>query len=216
MIDKPKVSIILPSLNRGEKLIRTLDNIISTTQGIPIEIIVILSEDDLTSQHLMGSRKYLTTPPDFRPVQCWNYGASLSSGGWLYLGNDDVVHPPNWLEKCLNTPNSGFIGISDGRVSNQWSPFYLLSREWCKTYQGGVFCVPHYKHWGLDVETCSRAVLSGTFRLAPIYVEHQHYLTGKSKKDSTYMRAEKFHKPDMILYEERRKLGFPNDFEGYL
>jgi glycosyltransferase involved in cell wall biosynthesis len=215
MIDQPKVSIILPSLNRGEQLIKTLDNIISTTSGIPIELIVILSEDDLTSQNLMKDRKFLTTPPDFRPVQSWNYGASLSSGEWLYLGNDDVVHPPNWLEKALATPNQGFIGLSDGRVGN-WAPFFMVTREWCRKYQGGVFVVPHYKHWGVDPEICSRAVMSNTYKLAPIYLEHKHYLVGKSKKDSTYMRAEKYHKLDMLLYDERAKLGFPNDFEGYL
>jgi len=92
----------------------------------------------------------------------------------------------------------------------------MVTREWCRKYQGGVFVVPHYKHWGLDPEICSRAVMSNTYKLAPIFITHNHYLTGKSKKDSTYMRAEKYHKLDMLLYEERMKLGFPNDFEGYL
>ena len=217
-MNKPEVSIILPSLNRYQKLGKVLDNIAQTTQGINLEYIILLSEEDKLSQAEVKARNLepILTPSLLRPVELWNMGARVSQAEWLYLGSDDVIHPPNWLRKCLSTPNQGFIGIGDGKVVPNWAPFFIVSKSWCRAYQGGVFVVPHYKHWGLDPEITERAVRSGTFTLAPIYLEHMHYIFKRSPKDSTYKRAEEYHQIDVDLFKHRRELGFPNDFEGFL
>jgi glycosyltransferase involved in cell wall biosynthesis len=215
MINPPKVSIILPSLDRPVQLISTLDNIIYTSRPIPIEIIVLLNQSDYNSQTAMKDRPFLLIPDDFSPIQAWNYGASLSSGEWLYLGSDDVVHPDHWLEKSLDTPNQGFIGLGDGTVKD-WALFFLVTKDWCKKYQGGVFLVPHYHNWGVDPEASLRAKRSGTYTLAPVILDHRHYQLKKSKRDSTYIKAEKYHKKDTDLFLTRQGSGFPDDFEGYL
>lgn len=217
-MSKPEVSIILPSLNRYQKLGRVLDNLKATIHGIEVEYIILLSENDALSIRETKGRgiEPIITPHNIRPVQLWNMGAKLSQAEWLYLGSDDVIHPPNWLRICLSTPNRGFIGIGDGKISPNWAPFFLVTKSWCRENQNGVFLVPHYKHWGLDPEICARAARSGTFLFAPIKVEHIHYAFGKASRDSTYKRAEEYHEKDMALFKKRRDLGFPNDFEGFL
>jgi glycosyltransferase involved in cell wall biosynthesis len=211
-----EVSIILPSLNRPKQLLKTIDNIKDTTKGIDIEFIVLLSKGDRKSQFAMENREYLTVPDTFSPVECWNFGAKLSSGKWMYLGSDDVIHPPNWLRTSLAVPNKGFIGLSDGRPIFDWALFFLVTKEWCRTYQNGVFLVPHYHCWGVDPEISLRAKRSGTYVMSPILLDHRHYMLGKSKKDKTYTKGEKYHAIDTELFKKRQSLGFPDDFEGFL
>jgi glycosyltransferase involved in cell wall biosynthesis len=214
---KPEVSLILPSLNRAQKLVSTIDNFYNTNGGISIEIIVILSDEDIGSRNRLDKLGILySLIPTSNPVIGWNFGAKLSKGEWLYIASDDVVHPKLWLEKSLNTKNLGFLAISDGRVRENFEPFYMATRTWLKENQNGVLAVPHYRHWGIDPEVCGRAIKGGSYIKSPIIVTHNHPIYGTTKKDSTYKRAEKFYKKDVALFHTRRKLGFPNDFEGYL
>lgn len=215
-----KVSIILPSLNRSAKLIATILNLIYTTKDYKdVEIITILDDDDLTSKSIMDKNKYpyIVSPPNSFPTYKWNYGALNSSGHWIYQCSDDILHPSNWLEKCLNTPNSGFLAINDGKIGKQFEPFYMATRDWLIENQHGVLAVPHYRHWGNDMEIAARARRLGHYQLAHgVVFEHLHFIYHKAKKDSTYARAEKFYKKDIDLFNERAELGFPDDFDGVL
>lgn len=215
-MNSPEVSIILPSLNRPKQLISTIENIKDTSSGIDIEFIILLNESDTKSQEAMKDSNFLLVPDNYSPIQAWNLGAKLCNGVWMYLGSDDVVHPPNWLRKSLSIPNQGFIGLSDGRPVFNWALFFLVTKDWCKKYQNGVFLVPHYHNWGVDPEISMRAKRSGTYVISPVLLDHRHHIFGKSKKDSTYRRAEKYHERDIELFKNRQALDFPNDFEGFL
>ncbi len=219
---KPEVSLILPSLNRPKKLVNAINNLIQTCDPVPIEIIVILDPSDLKSQEVIKELEFpgqtlLDPSPKANPVKAWNYGASVSNGNWLYIASDDVICPRDWLTKGLNTPNQGFMGYSDGRVQAEYANFYMATRDWLRAYQGGVLCVPHYQHWGLDPEICMRARNLGHYVLAHgVIFDHKHPVFGNAKSDSTYKKASKHYREDMELFGRRWKAGFPNDFEGYL
>ena len=217
-----KVSIILPSLDRPNRLLATLKNLKYTTSNLTkheIETVIILDEDDLTSQTLMNRNGYsfIISPPNSTPIYKWNFGAQNSSGQWIYQCSDDIVHPINWLDQALETPNLGFLAINDGKIGKNFEPFYLATRDWLIENQNGVLAVPHYRHWGNDLEIAGRARRLSHYRTAlGVTLDHMHYLFNKAKKDSTYKKAEKFYSRDLELFRKRESLNFPNDFEGVL
>lgn len=214
-----ELSIILPSLNRPAKLIATILNLLYTTKNNDIEIITVLDSNDLTSQSIMSKNNYpyIISPPESSPIYKWNFGAMNSKGKWIYQCSDDILHPDNWLNKCFDTPNHGFLAINDGRIGKSFEPFYMATRDWLIENQHGVLAVPHYRHWGNDMEIAARARRIGHYQLAHgVIFEHLHFIFGKAKKDSTYARAEKFYKKDIDLFNEREALGFPDDFNGVL
>jgi glycosyltransferase involved in cell wall biosynthesis len=212
-----QASLILPSLNRPEKLVATIENLYNTTSKLKVEIIVVLDKDDKTSQERMKDFHPYILVPSKGPIFAWNEGAKISKGEWLYIASDDVIHPPDWLEIALNTKNTGFVSLPDqGSRRREFDPFYIATRDWLKTYQNGVLAVPHYKHWGIDPEIAGRAFLHNQFVRSPINVEHNHFLFNKSERDSTYDKAALHYKRDLEIFYQRQSMAFPDDFVGYL
>lgn len=211
-----EVSIILPSLNRVEKLLRTITNLYDTTGTTSTELIIVLSTGDQQSQEAMRKidHPFITCDP-ISAVYSWNEGAKVAKGNWLMIASDDVIYPVNWLKAALDTPNHGFVAIGDGYIHKDFEPFYMATRDWLKKYQNGVLAVPHYRHWGIDPEICFRAKWANQFVLSPVPLKHEHPTLG-FKEDATYKRSKKWHERDIALLNQRIVLGFPNDFIGYL
>jgi hypothetical protein len=184
-----------------------------------MEIVLVFNEEDTFSIKEFSYLNPIITPPNFYAVDAWNEAAKKASFEWLVLAADDVLFPPNLFDICLQTWNKGFIGFEDGTCSARgFATHYMLTKDWCRKYQGGVFAVPHYKSWGIDPETNARAVRSGTYILLPEpQIQHLHPIFNSGiPADETFKRAQPFHQKDVLLFEERRAKGFPNDFKGYL
>lgn len=214
-MQKPEVSIILPSLNRSARLSKALLNLRASTHNVDTELVIVLDEDDITSQSTLtrDGYRFILTPPRSTPIFKWNFGAAFSNGEWLYQCSDDIHHPDNWLKRALATPNHGFLALSDGLI-RPFSPFYMAKRDWLKRFQNGTLAVPHYKHWGNDVEIAERARRIGHYVVAEgVKLTHLHYLYGKARRDSTYKLAEINYQDDLDLLAKRRALGFPDDFK---
>ena len=215
-----QVSVIIPSLNRAQKLIKVLDNLAAVTDDSKYEAIVLLEQDDSESWAIVPRRKekFLLIPNNTTPINAWNQGLRAAQYEWVLLGADDIVFPPNWLENCSETFNQGFLALQERETPNHnWEPHFLLSKAWMKKHQNGVLTIPHYAHWGTDVETCERAVRSNTFtRARNVVIAHNHWAKDPSLEDSTYAHAKKFHRRDMSIFEFRKSLGFPDDFESIL
>lgn len=220
-----KISLILPTAHRPNKLLRTLKNIHDTTDPSNIETIVIVDQEDLETKLIlkgisslpMNPSKWIVAEGSPTGIQKWNLGAKLSSYPWLMLHSDDVLMPVDWYEKVKNTVNHGFIALPDQFSNKAFEPFYLAHREWLKDHQGGVFCVPHYHSWGIDLEICARAKALGHYVVANTSFQHLHHLFSREVKlDSTYQRAQKYQREDIELFNRRKLAGFPNDFKSYL
>jgi glycosyltransferase involved in cell wall biosynthesis len=216
----PLVSIIVPTLNRPQQLIKLVDNINATTADHQVETIVVVEDSDSATWAIVKSLPGvlpLSVSGNNTPIYAWNYGLKHSLGEWVVQAADDMEFTPDWLSEALATPNKGFIAFPDetkaSKNSNQtWEPHYMATREWLRTFQHGVLAVPHYRHWGCDVEICERAAISNTFTRAKVIVKHNHWLKDASRIDSTYQKAQKWYQRDLNLLELRRSMGFPDDF----
>ena len=221
------ISIIIPTLNRPYQLINSLVKLEATTEGIPIEIVVIVDEgDEITLENVktfcewsITARKNIThilqvVKGSPSPVEKWNSGAMRSSGEWLVLGADDLDWSPGWLRKSLDTSNKGFLALRDFNLSEKnFEPHYMATREWLKEFNGGVLTIPWYMHWGCDLEIARRAQRAGHYVVSAAILPHEHYLWNLAPNDTTYEKAKPHLRSDLDKFNERELKGFPDDFD---
>lgn len=224
------ISIIIPSLGRAEQLcncLRELEQSVRDSEA-NYEVIIILDEVDPESQD--KAKNYIiniSKRPDTytistlkgspTAIEKWNHGARKSIGEWLVLAADDLHWTYDWMKASLATDNKGFLALRDTYNSAKaFEPHYMSTREWLKKNQGGVLAVPHYTHWGPDLEIAMRARNLGHYQVSNAILPHTHWIWGTAIKDNTYKRAEETHKKDLLLFEERMKKNFPDDFENVL
>ena len=220
-----KVSIIVPTLNRPRLLEKLIANVRSTTLSDYYELIVLVEDGDtetwnfINKTPLPATIKIFAIPTGSSPIAAWNIGLKKSLAPWILLAADDIEFPSLWLEDALSTPNQGFLALPEkegGNPTLNWEPHFMATRAWLKEFQHGVLTIPHYRHWGTDVETCDRATRSNTFIRARTIIVHHHWMKDASLIDSTYQNAQKFYNRDIMLYQTRKSMGFPNDFESVI
>lgn len=215
------ISVIMPTLNRPKRL---QDCIMSLRSSMDFksncELIVIIDSNDYETISVLKvfHISFLTMVPGVTPVEKWNYGLLHAKQPWIMLAADDIVFSGDWINRSLNTPNRGFLGFHDevSEFDKGFMPHYMATREWLKTYQNGVLCVPHYKHWGPDLEICARAIRSKTYAVSTASIRHKHVFFDTQFADSTYDKAKPHYQNDVKMFYTRRENGFPDDFTSIL
>jgi len=194
-----------------------------SSKGDDVEVVTVIDrEDEATLERVIQfspfSPNIVTVDGHPDPVFKWNEGAKVARGNWLMLGADDLLWTRNWIAESLNTEgHHGFLAFRDNpRSDKAYEPHYMATRDWLKKYNGGVLCIPHYKHWYIDVEIASRALRAGHYKVSRAILPHKHYLFGTAPVDSTYDKAKPYYSDDCKIYAQRLEQCFPNDFESYL
>ena len=210
-----EISIIIPTLGRPERLKKTLSGL--DIDDSELQIIILYNHDDTSMRGFSFKDPILPfeLPTRMTAIQKWNIGARISCGKYILLAQDDIEFPLLWKEKALSTPNNGFIGFQDGHGNEEFYPDYMATRNWLRLNQGGVLVVPHYKSWCGDLEIRDRAMRVGDYVCGGTII-HNHVFHNPFLDDETYRLGRKNHDQDFKLYEERKRLDFPNDFEGVL
>lgn len=129
-----KISVIIPSYNRGEKLVSTIESI--ENNDFPkkdFEIIIIndCSTDNTEEVILILKKKYknlvaLKTKKNSGPAKTRNLGIKNSSGEYVFFTDDDCIVPKDWIRKYLdffkNHPEVyGAGGILEAKNKNIFS-----------------------------------------------------------------------------------------------
>ena len=105
-----RASIIIPSYNRGEKLIQTIESIENNTlDKKEFEIIII---DDFSTDNTQEIIKNLIKKyPDIKtaknkknsgPAISRNNGIKLAKGNFIFFTDDDCLVPTNWINTYLS------------------------------------------------------------------------------------------------------------------
>lgn len=123
----PLVSIVIPTAGKttlvGKRRIDLIVNVIRQIRNVSsyknIEIIVV-DNGDLSSAQLVfleseKCRRITYTAPVFNIAKKLNLGASVASGEFLLLMNDDIeILTPHWIERLLEhfeKPHVGVVGV---------------------------------------------------------------------------------------------------------
>lgn len=125
-MSKPFCSICVLSYQRPDFLKRSLDSLINTPSGFPMEILV--NDDGSQSETQNLIYKYLRAGKIsyaiFNGGQNMGIGKSIhncfdiSSGNYLFKADADLEYTPGWLKKAvdiLQFSNVGCIGLFDYR-----------------------------------------------------------------------------------------------------
>lgn len=123
MPENPFYSVVIPTCNRSELLIKCLDRLLSGAQTLDrthYEVIVSDDGNNKQTQEIILEKYpevYWIAGPRKGPAANRNNGASHARGEWLIFTDDDCIPEPNWLKSyaqgILNHPD---ISVFEGRT----------------------------------------------------------------------------------------------------
>lgn len=225
-----RISIILPSYERPTLLIGALQNIESQiSSDYEIEVVVVVDDDidgfDVSSNYFDKTDKVLGITigrkQKYSHIAAWNLGLANASGNlFVHMGDDGRFHG-NALQLAYNTHKDklsgyGMVAFNDLNMNGdtQVGTHVFFDKQFCKDVLGGVMCVPHYKGYCVDLEFNERARGAGKYVWCQQAVlEHLHSSNGKRELFEDEMTRTQYSPEDTALFERRKTLGFPNDFE---
>lgn len=190
----PKVTIMLPCLNRPEgleKVKKSIENLI-----YPKESIELLIEDG----------------PETVPQKVAKMFAKGTGDVFVYAA-DDTEFTPESLMIALNyskSHNKGLVAFNTGEVypdKGNVCEHFLIKRELVEKIGGEIFCT-RMKHLGVDNLLWAKASkLDEAGRCDEAIIHHYHFTKDKTKWDATYEKAWSHAEEDRaILAEELAKL----------
>jgi glycosyltransferase involved in cell wall biosynthesis len=109
ILDKPIVSIIIPTKNSAKTLATCLDSIVNQSY-MDIEIIII--DNHSTDNTLEIARKYTNAVYTFGPERSFqiNFGAQIASGKYIYRVDSDFVLERNVIDEAVSMAESNSYG----------------------------------------------------------------------------------------------------------
>jgi glycosyltransferase involved in cell wall biosynthesis len=92
-------SVVIPTYNRLDMLVRVLDALDGQVDAPPFEVIVINDGSKDDTERVMSQRNGITfrTQPNSGPGQARNLGVSLATGKFVVFIGDDTVPEPRFL-----------------------------------------------------------------------------------------------------------------------
>jgi glycosyltransferase involved in cell wall biosynthesis len=211
------ISVIIPSRDRPEQLLRAIQNVRDTTPELDVEIIAVVDEPDTVSQEAAyhAGVRVVVMPPTYvhgNPQQKFQAGYEAALGDWIVSGSDDILFAEGWLKAALAWPNKGYVGLCEDYFKSDLAVLVMASRDYIETVMGGEFGLPYYHVWFSDCEWRDRAIAAGVYTVCPeARFEHLHYLFGKGPRDGVAALSEQFHREDEATYIRRLAAGFPKE-----
>lgn len=215
------VYVLLPVLYRHENLRRVLQSLKDTAPDI--NVIVAVEPDDahciaVANEH--GASYTRCPKPRQGCAQAWNTALRNAPGTAtaFVLGADDIIFHDGWFEAATGflerLGGDGLVGFNDLHKQPPMTTHYMMTRKHMIEVNGGVMACPHYVMENVDVEAIARAERAGKYIYAPdAIVEH---LWNGRKPDKYYLEAQRYRNKGRNMLEERRKAGWPNDFEAVI
>ena len=98
-------SVVIPTYNRLEMLIRVLDGLDRQVDAPPFEVIVINDGSKDDTDRVVSGRSGITfrTQPNGGPGRARNHGVSLATGKFVVFIGDDTVPEPRFLAEHART-----------------------------------------------------------------------------------------------------------------
>ena len=222
------ISVLIPSCHRTDLLIGCLGSLLDTKGDHDVETVLVLDGYSPVEVNRILSRVDGNFIMDYSPIRrgalfCWNGALRLSRGSVIVFAGDDQIFHPGWLDFALESLKEkvggyGVVGMNDLAYDGnlQVSTMWMTTRRYCKEVMGGVFAPPHYSYYRIDSEWNEKAKQLGKFYWdSRSVVEHLHSAHGKRPTD--YLDHEKMDAGWMLMdekiFEERKSLGFPVDYD---
>lgn len=222
------INIVIPSMNRPERLEACVRQTLATAGHLDIEIVVVIDVCRDSADRLLAlgdDRVRVQLNAQRRgAIACWNQGLAMARGPLYVFFNDDCYPQEGWLDAAIQAHTDqldgyGVVGFNDGyQDGNRLSVQYLFDRQFCVDHLGGVMAYPAYRFYCNDTEANARAKRAGRFFWCRgAVVQHNHWSRpGQQHKDELDRENEPKAQLDEALFRQRQAHGFPNNFEAVL
>lgn len=151
-------------------------------------------------------------------IEAINRSAEKSKGNLLIVLSDDFNEVPlHWDEdllKHLDGKEDFLVKTKDG-IQNTLITLPILDRKYYERF--GYVYPPNYVHLWADTEMTVVGHYLGRVIDVPMLFSHNHYSTGKSKKDAINIKNDKTHEIGKLTFNTRKKRNFdiPNPLIRY-
>lgn len=226
----PRFSACMPTRGRADRAVASINSFFETTKGFDVEMVVVSHPDEAVrkiSEYQKAHPQYnlkLTTA-DCTAIEGWNIAASMATGFFLKVWDDDLIAQPRWLDaamlkwEVIGRLRTCYIGLwdDDSRVPHALFTRAFGTRDFFVNVCGGVLCIPHYKRWWDDNEKFDRAQAVGCgFACMDSKIIHYQAAKGTGPWDDTANLGAERGIWDMQTYQERKAQGFPNNYPPML
>ena len=195
-----KISILTPTRGRCARAQKFAHSVL-TTAAVPeeIELLFYVDNDDpqladyLRWKDNAQSQIEIMIGPPISVSKSWNRLAERCKGDILIMGNDDLVYRTDSWDNILAYNLLGFpdkiyvMWFKDGINNEKHCAFPIVSRLWYETvgyFTPGIFEFLYNDTWVYDIGL----KVERTWYIPDIYVEHEHFSTGKMVADETTIR----------------------------
>ena len=197
MMNKTKISILLPTRKRTAAVIKSIGSLLANAKDTSrIEILVAYDDDDEESREFFSetwfpfleqcqatSKVFETERFGYlRLYKYVNFLAEQASGDWIMFWNDDALMlTENWDEEIVN--NDGYFGLLRMPCVTMNHPFALfpiIPRAWIDLF-GMVSPVNHSDWWIYNV-----TVPAGQMKNIPVNVYHDRADVTGGNNDETF------------------------------
>jgi hypothetical protein len=215
LLREPKVSIIIPTLGRPEKLTRCLQAIRDNAEYRNYQVVVVPDDPPPNNQ---GVPKLLQKGLTEARAWCPTYLGEDVSPLVMYLGND-CIPQPGFLREAVYSmlrhfPKlDGLIGLNDGYWHGEVATHWLVGVA-LKPQLDHEFFHTGYHHVGCDNELTERCRLLEKYHWEErAVVHHDHPVNSgqpMDQADEVYRLGWKHREDDLeLLLQRSRELGFP-------
>lgn len=178
-----------------------------------IEYIVSIDESDLHKESYNSMEGIILINDNKTAIEAINYAASKCTGDLIVVLSDDFLCPYHWDDALLKEVEGKYDFVL--KTKDGLQPWILtlpiVDRIFYERY--GYVYHPGYSHLFCDTDLASVATITDKLIYSDITFLHNHYTTGKTKKDAINEKNDRTWNQGEQLYLERlmRYFDIPED-----
>jgi glycosyltransferase involved in cell wall biosynthesis len=173
-MDKPQVSVVIPTYNRPPQLQRTLEALAAQTLHAALFEVVVVDDGSQASYSAVAARAWPFRVSFLRQanrgeVVARNEGVLRCQGGFLVFMDDDILPDADYLQSLVHEhedhPGDIILGTLYPKVDEEPTPFQRLMARQDANQAGGE--IPYYECWS-GVLAVERAIFDGLGGMRPL------------------------------------------------
>jgi len=205
-----KISVVHPSRGRVNMASETMGKFLgkaSYADGIEYLLMCDTTDPDIAQYQYRFGRRSIALP-NKSAIEAINNGALHSTGNLIVVVSDDFDCPQNWdtmLLSALQGKSDYLVKTQDG-IQPTLITLPIMDRAYYNRF--GYVYHPDYKHMFSDQEMTAVGHMLCRVIDLPIHFPHNHYSTGKTKRDSINIKNDLTWKQGQALFNDRLKTNF--------
>lgn len=211
-----KISIIHPSRGRPVQAFQTMNKWIGNADS-DIEYVIVCDTDDPSLSGYLTPNEFIIHGFHKSAIEAINAGARIINGDLIIVVSDDFDCPLHWdtlLLQALEGKEDFCVKTKDG-IQRTLMTLPIMDRKYYERF--GYIYHPDYLHMFCDQEMTAVAHMLGRNIDVNITFPHNHYSTGKFKKDAISVKNDSTWIQGQTVFNHRKlkNFGIKNPVKPY-